>query len=100
MPWGLTSRGLADTGQRSAELQRFVLPYSVIPTFREQAGYAELKRVLTPRWYAVGRVGYTSANASGKVQSYEGTAGFRPNRFQLIKIDYELQHSSKGSLSE
>jgi hypothetical protein len=37
-----------------------------------------------------------SANASGKVQSYEGAAGFRPNRFQLIKMDYELQHYSVG----
>jgi hypothetical protein len=79
------------------ELQKFVLPYSVIPIFREHAGYGELKRVLTARWYVAGRVGYTSANASGKTQSYEGAAGFRPNRFQLIKIDYELQHSSKGS---
>jgi hypothetical protein len=73
-----------------------VLPYTVIPTFREQAGYAELKRVLNPRWCVAGCVGYTSANASGKVQSYEGAAGFRPNRFQLIKIDYELQHYSVG----
>jgi hypothetical protein len=78
------------------ELQNFVTPYTVIPTFREQAGYAELKRVLNPRWYVAGRVGYTSANASGKVQSYEGAAGFRPNRLQLIKIDYELQHYSVG----
>jgi hypothetical protein len=78
------------------ELQKFVLPYTVIPTFREQAGYGELKRVLSPRWYVAARIGYTSANASGKVQSYEGAAGFRPNRFQLIKIDYELQHYSVG----
>jgi hypothetical protein len=78
------------------ELQRFVMPYTVIPTFREQAGYAELKKVLSPRWYAAGRVGYTSANASGKVQSYEGAVGFQPNRRQLIKIDYELQHYSVG----
>jgi hypothetical protein len=78
------------------ELQKFVMPYTVIPTFREQAGYAELKRVLNPRWYVAGRVGYTSADSSGKVQSYEGAAGFRPNRLQLIKIDYELQHYSVG----
>jgi hypothetical protein len=78
------------------ELQKFVMPYTVIPTYREQAGYAELKRVLTPRWYIAGRLGYMSANASGKVQSYEGAAGFRPNRFQLIKMDYELQHYSVG----
>jgi hypothetical protein len=78
------------------ELQKFVMPYTVIPTYREQAGYTELKRVLSPRWYIAGRVGYTSANASGKVQSYEGAVGFRPNRFQLIKMDYEFQHYSVG----
>jgi hypothetical protein len=31
------------------ELQHFVLPYKAIPTFREQAGYVELKRTLSPR---------------------------------------------------
>jgi hypothetical protein len=72
------------------------MPYTVIPTYREQAGYAELKRVLSPRWYIAGRTGYTSANEGGKVQSYESAAGFRPNRFQLIKFDYELQHYSVG----
>jgi hypothetical protein len=76
------------------ELQKFVMPYTLIPVFHEQAGYAELKRVLNPRWYVAGRVGYTTTNASGKVQSYEGAAAFRPNRLQLIKIDYELQHYS------
>lgn len=78
------------------EVQKFVMPYTVIPVFREQAGYGELKRVLSPRWYIAGRVGYTSTNASGKVQSYEAAAGFRPNRLQLIKIDYEYQHYSVG----
>jgi hypothetical protein len=78
------------------ELQKFVMPYTVNPIFREEVGYAELKRVLSPRWYVAGRVGYTSANTSGNVQSYEGAAGFRPNRLQLIKVDYELQHYSVG----
>jgi hypothetical protein len=78
------------------ELQKFVMPYTVIPTFHEQAGYAELKKVLSPRWYIAGRVGYTVGTASGNVQSYEGAAGFRPNRFQLIKFDYEFQHYSVG----
>ncbi|WP_263353853.1 hypothetical protein [Acidicapsa acidisoli] len=81
------------------ELQKFVLPYTAIPTFREQAGYAEVKRVLNPRWYLATRVGYTSANASGKVQSIEATAGFRPDRLQLIKIGYELEHYSEGPYS-
>jgi hypothetical protein len=79
------------------EAQKFVMPYTLIPVFREQAGYVELKRVLTPRWYIAGRVGCLSANSSGKVQSYEGAAAFRPNRLQLIKIDYELEHYSSSS---
>jgi len=79
------------------ELQDFVMPYTVIPTFREQAGYAEVKRVLNPRWYVAGRAGYSSANASGDTQSYEVAAAVRPNRFQLLKIDYELKHSSAAS---
>jgi len=78
------------------ELQKFVMPYTVIPVLREQAGYAEFKRVLSPRWYVAGRVGYISGDGSSKVQSYEGAAGFRPNRLQLIKIDYEHQHYSVG----
>jgi hypothetical protein len=79
------------------ELQKFVLPYTVIPTFREQAGYAEVKRVLNPRWYIAARSGYTSTNASGTAQSFEATAGFRPDRAQLIKIGYELDHYDLGS---
>lgn len=79
------------------ELQKFVMPYKVIPTYRKQAGYGELKRVLSPRWYVAGRIGYTSANEGGNAQSYESAAGFRPNRFQLIKFDYELQHYSAGT---
>jgi hypothetical protein len=79
------------------ELQKFVMPYKAIPTYRKQAGYAELKRVLGPRWYFAGRIGYTSANEGGSVQSFEGAGGFRPNRFQLIKFDYELQHYSMGT---
>jgi hypothetical protein len=78
------------------EVQKFVFPYQAIPTFREQVGYGELKRVLTPRWYIASRIGYTSANEGGNAQSYEGAAGFRPNRFQLIKFDYELRHHSAG----
>jgi hypothetical protein len=78
------------------ELQKFVMPYKAIPTFRQQAGYAELKKVLDPRWYVAVRCGYLNQNY-GKSQSYEGTAGFRPNRLQLIKLGYELQHYDSGT---
>jgi hypothetical protein len=78
------------------ELQKFVMPYQAIPIFREQAGYAEVRRVVHPRWYVAARNGYTSANASGNIQTFEATAGFRPNNFQLIKFGYELEHQSVG----
>jgi hypothetical protein len=78
------------------EFQKFVMPYTAIPTFREQVGYAEVKRVLNPRWYIAGRAGFSSAKASGQIQSYEAAAGFRPNRFQLIKFSYEAEHYSQG----
>jgi hypothetical protein len=38
------------------ELQKFVMPYRVIPVVREQAGYMEAKRVLSPRWYVAARL--------------------------------------------
>ncbi|MGD1070907.1 MAG: hypothetical protein ABSB15_12260 [Bryobacteraceae bacterium] len=78
------------------ELQKFVLPYKAIPTFREQAGYAEVRRVLNPRWYVAARGGYTSANLAGNVQSLEAAAGFRPDRFQIVKIGFELNRYGDG----
>jgi len=79
------------------ELQQFVFPYTVIPTFREKAGYGELKKTLNPRWYIAARSGFTSAKASGQVECLEGAAAFRPDRLQLIKFDYEYEHYSSGT---
>jgi hypothetical protein len=58
------------------EVQRFVMPYTLIPDFRESAGYAEVKQVLAPRWFV---------------------AGYRPDRFQLLKAGYEFKHYSANS---
>jgi hypothetical protein len=79
------------------EVQKFVLPYTVVPTFREAAGYVEVKQVLSPRWYFAVRNGYLSANASGKQQTLESAAGFRLNRLELIKASYEYEHYNTGS---
>lgn len=79
------------------EIQRFVMPYKAIPTFRESAGYGELKHALSPRWYITVRNGYSSANASGNEQTLETAAGFRPNRLQLIKVGFEYEHHGAGS---
>jgi hypothetical protein len=81
------------------EFQKFVMPYTAIPTFRETAGYGELKQVLSPRWFVAARYGYTKSNAAGKQQSLETAAGFRLFRFELVKIGYQTTHYSTGSES-
>lgn len=80
-----------------AEAQKFVMPYTVIPTYREVATYVEFRQVLAPRWYVAVRPGYTSANAGGIVRCLETSAGFRPNRHQLLKVGYAVEHYSTGT---
>lgn len=80
-----------------AEIQRFVMPYTVIPPFRETAGYIEVKQVLTPRWFVAVRDGLTSDSARGRHYTLETSAGFRPNRFQVLKLDYEFGHYGSGN---
>ena len=79
------------------EVQKFVMPYTAIPTFRETAGYGELKQVLSPRWYIAVRNGYATNSASGNQQTLETATGFRPNRLQLIKVGYEYEHYGTGT---
>jgi hypothetical protein len=79
------------------EAQRFVFPYTAIPTVRESAEYVELKQVLSARWYLAGRAGFSTTTGSGRQQIIETAAGFRVNRLQLIKVSYEYGHYSTGS---
>ena len=74
------------------EWQHFRMEYRAIPNFTQHAGYGELRRVLTPRWYAAVRVGYLRASAFPGSESYELAAGFRPNTHQLLKFGYQIQH--------
>jgi hypothetical protein len=78
------------------EVQRFVFPYKLIPTFREWAAYVELRQVLSPRWYIAGRIGLTQANGMA-FRNLETAAGFRINRSQLLKLDYETRYNNIGS---
>jgi hypothetical protein len=80
-----------------AEAQKFVMPYKAIPTYSEVAIYAEVKQVLSPRWYVAVRPGYTGANEGGLVRCLESAAGFRVNRHELLKFGYEVEHYSTGS---
>jgi hypothetical protein len=70
------------------ELQHFQMDYRAIPTFTQHMGYVEIRRVLSPRWYAASRIGYLRANAFPGSQSYEFGAGYRPNTYQLIKLGF------------
>jgi len=73
------------------EWQYFEMNYHAIPTFREDAGYFEAKRVLHPRWYMAGRVGYLHGTYRSGGETYEASVGFRPNAHQLIKVGYSLE---------
>ncbi len=85
-----------------AEWQRFQFDYpQFVASPALSFGYVELKAILTPRLYAATRLGYqkyngvqdqtmTSSNPflSGR-RSYEFAVGYRPNRWQLFKVEYQ-----------
>lgn len=79
------------------EVQRFTLPYTKVPTFRETVGYGEVRQVLSPRWFVAERYGLASNHYVSRTQSLETSVGFRPDRFQLFKVGYEFEHYSSGS---
>jgi hypothetical protein len=73
------------------ELQKFVMPYTLFPNFRESTAYGELRQDISPRWFIAARYGYSCNSVSAKQHSIETGMAFRPNRYQLIKIAYEEQ---------
>jgi hypothetical protein len=74
----------------NGEWQRFDFPYPRLATLVVQQGYGEAKIVLTPRFYAAVRAGYQNYTylASDR-QNYDFVVGYRPNRFQLVKVGYQ-----------
>ena len=79
----------------SGEWQRFVFnfPRATQATAMNFA-YLELKRNISPRWYAAVRANNQANNAAASRfllsrQVYEMAVGFRPDRLQLIKVGYE-----------
>jgi hypothetical protein len=89
----------------SGEWDRFVFDYpnfTVAPTL--SFGYVEMKRIISPRWYAALRTGYQLNNypvywsvrsASTFLpnrQAYEVAFGYRPNRLMLLKAGYEVMN--------
>lgn len=77
------------------EVQHFQMDYRVIPNFTQNMGYAEVRRTLTPRWYAAVRLGYERFSLGPGAQTYEFAAGYRPNTHQLIKFGYTIQQGAE-----
>jgi hypothetical protein len=71
------------------EWQRLQMDYHVIPSFHEQFAYGELRRVLAPRWYLAARLTQMTASVGPSARVYEAAVGFRPNTFELVKLEYE-----------
>lgn len=80
------------------ELQRFQMTYRAIPDFNENTGYAEVRRVLNPRWFVAERISYLRTNVTPALQVFETSVAFRPNRYQLIKVGYQALHGSPGNV--
>jgi hypothetical protein len=77
-----------------SEWQHFHMSYHAIPTFTEHTGYAEVRRVLTPRWFLATRIEYVRFGEFPGYQRYEVGAGYRPNRLQLAKVSYGIEQAS------
>jgi len=76
------------------ELSHFQFAYKVIPTFNQHTGYAEVRRVLNPRWYAAARANYMRPLGYPGSEAYEMAAGFRPTANQVLKFGYSIQHTA------
>ena len=79
------------------EEDRFLMPYAAIPDYSESAGYLEIRQSLSPRWYIAFRPGYSAANEGGDMRNLESALAYRPNRSQVIKLDYEIEHLHPGN---
>jgi hypothetical protein len=86
----------------SGEWDRFVFDFPHLDNASTLTfGYAEIKVILHPRWYAAFRPNYQTDNhpvVGGAQlartffpnrQAYEAVVGFRPDRYQLLKVGYE-----------
>ena len=80
------------------ELAHFQMTYKVIPTFNLHTGYAEVRRVLHPRWYVAARAGYERPVRYQGSESYEAAVGFRPTAGQVLKFGFTTEHYSGDPL--
>jgi hypothetical protein len=75
------------------EWQHFQMDYHVIPTFREQFAYGEIRRGLSPRWYVAARFTNMGASDGPGRNVFEAAVGFRPSTFELVKLGYETDNT-------
>ncbi len=94
--WGLDAQWGAGHWNLQGEWQKLTFPYTVIPTFREQAAYIEAKRVLHPRWYVAARAGTLLPSLGGETTTLETAAVYRPTVSLQVKFDYEWQRISQN----
>lgn len=78
------------------EMDHFQMPYRKIPTVNLKTGYAEVRRVLNPRWFAASRIGYSRPDPYPGLESYEIAAGFRTAARQVLKFGYTVERPSAG----
>lgn len=79
----------------NGEMHWFRKPYRAVPTVNQRAGYAEVRRVMHPRWYLATRAGYLGSRGGAIVRTFDTAVGFRPNGHQLIKVGYQVQQGPK-----
>lgn len=79
------------------EWDRFTMPYRAIPVFREQAGYIEARRVISPRWYAAARVGYAAPSAGATKTVMDAAGGYRISSSSVLKLDYQMERDALTS---
>jgi hypothetical protein len=81
------------------EMAHFQMTYKAIPTYNVQTGYAEVRRVLNPRWYAAARAGYSRPLNFAATETYEIAVGFRPKPNQVLKFGYTCEPYS-GAMTD
>jgi hypothetical protein len=94
---GLDSSFARNHTNVQVEVQKFVMPNTGVRTYVEWDSYAELKQTLSARWYVALRPLMSRGSWDYRARSGEIAAGFSPNRFQLLKIDYELSHNNQAT---
>jgi hypothetical protein len=93
---GLDASYARNHSSLQVEVQKFVFPYKLITTYKEWDSYAEFKQTLSPRWYVAIRPLLARGARNYRERTVETAVGFRPNRFQILKFDYEITHNGTG----